>query len=487
MTPENKEIRVRFAPSPTGRFHIGGARVALNNFLFSRHNKGKFILRIEDTDKERSKKEFEQEIYESLRWLGIEWDEGPVSFSGEEKEVGEYGPYRQSERSHIYKKYLEKLLAEKKAYFCYCTKEELEAQKSAMIADGLVPKYTGRCRNLTSPPKGKEPQTIRFIIPQTKIEFKDLIRGKVVFDTFNFGDIVIAKDLESPLYNFAAVVDDYEMKITHIIRGEDHISNTPKQILIQKALGFSEVVYAHLPLILSPDRKKLSKRFAETSLLSYRDEGYLPEALINFLILLGWHPKEEKEIFSLEELIQEFDLKRVQKSGAIFNEEKLNWLNGKYIRSLTSEEILKRVKPFLDKANISAQDDFILKIINIEKERMKTLKDIINLGKFFFKLEDYDASLLIWKNTPKEKIKEVLEKIYNIFKEIKDSEFNKINVGAKLTEIINLNNYSRGEVFWPLRVALSGQEASPDPLDILDVLEKNETLKRIEIALNKLK
>ena len=483
----NKEVRVRFAPSPTGRFHIGGARVALNNFLFSRHNKGKFILRIEDTDKERSKKEFEQEIYESLRWLGIEWDEGPVSFWGEEKEVGEYGPYRQSERSHIYKKYLEKLLAEKKAYFCYCTKEELEAQKSAMIADGLVPKYTGRCRNLTSPPKGKEPQTIRFIIPETKIEFKDLIRGKVVFDTSNFGDIVIAKNLESPLYNFAAVVDDYEMKITHIIRGEDHISNTPKQILIQKALGFPEVAYAHLPLILSPDRKKLSKRFAETSLLSYRDEGYLPEALINFLILLGWHPKEEKEIFSLEELIQEFDLKRVQKSGAIFNEEKLNWLNGKYIRSLTSEEILKRVKPFLDKANISAQDDFILKIINIEKERMKTLKDIINLGKFFFKLEDYDASLLIWKNTSKEKIKEVLEKIYNIFKEIKDSEFNKINVGAKLTEIINLNNYSRGEVFWPLRVALSGQEASPDPLDILDVLGKNETLKRIEIALNKLK
>jgi len=483
----NKEIRVRFAPSPTGRFHIGGARVALNNFLFSRHNKGKFILRIEDTDKERSKKEFEQEIYESLRWLGIEWDEGPVSFWGEEKEVGDYGPYRQSERSHIYKKYLEKLLAEKKAYFCYCTKEELEAQKSAMIADGLVPKYTGRCRNLTSPPKGKEPQTIRFIIPETKIEFKDLIRGKVVFDTSNFGDIVIAKNLESPLYNFAAVVDDYEMKITHVIRGEDHISNTPKQILIQKALGFPEVAYAHLPLILSPDRKKLSKRFAETSLLSYRDEGYLPEALINFLILLGWHPKEEKEIFSLEELIQEFDLKRVQKSGAIFNEEKLNWLNGKYIRSLTSEEILKRVKPFLDKANISAQDDFILKIINIEKERMKTLKDIVNLGKFFFKLEDYDASLLIWKNTSKEKIKEVLEKIYNIFKEIKDSEFNKINVGAKLTEIINLNNYSRGEVFWPLRVALSGQEASPDPLDILDVLGKNETLKRIEIALNKLK
>jgi glutamyl-tRNA synthetase len=486
MTPENKEIRVRFAPSPTGHFHIGGARLALNNFLFSRYNNGKFILRIEDTDKERSKKEFEQEIYESLRWLGIEWDEGPVSFSGEEKEVGDYGPYRQSERSHIYKKYLEKLLEEKKAYFCYCTKEELEAQKAAMEADGLIYKYNGHCRNLKTPPPGRNPQTIRFVMPETKVEFKDLIRGKVVFDSSNFGDIVIAKDLESPLYNFAAVVDDYEMKITHVIRGEDHISNTPKQILIQKALGFPEVTYAHLPLILSPDRKKLSKRFAETSLLSYKEEGYLPEALINFLILLGWHPKDEKEIFSLNELIKEFDLKRVQKAGAIFNEEKLDWINGKYIRNLPSEEILKKVKPFLLKENISAEDNFILKIINIEKERMKTLKDVLNLGKFFFKLEDYDANLLIWKNTPKEKIKQILEKIYNIFKEMKDSDFNKFNASEKLTEIINLNSYSRGEVFWPLRVALSGLSASPDPVEILDVLGKNETLKRIEIALNKL-
>jgi glutamyl-tRNA synthetase len=487
MESSKKEVRVRFAPSPTGHFHIGGARLALNNFLFSRKNQGKFILRIEDTDKERSSPEFENEIYESLRWLGIEWDEGPVSFSGENKETGDYGPYRQSERKEIYKKYLQKLLDEKKAYYCYCTKEELEAQKQAMIADGLPPKYSGRCRNLTEPPKDKTPQTIRFIVPAVKVEFKDLIRGKVSFDTSQFGDIVIAKDLESPLYNFAAVVDDYEMKITHVIRGEDHISNTPKQILIQKALGLPELTYAHLPLILNPDRSKLSKRFAETSLLSYRDEGYLPEALINFLILLGWHPKDDKEIFSLEELIQEFDLNRVQKSGAIFNEDKLNWINAKYIKNMSIEDLFYKVKPIILQSGLDGNDEFILKILKLEKERMKTLKDIINLGMFFFKLdESYDPSLLIWKETPKEKIKEILIKIYDLLNKLNDIEFEKSMIFNKLTEIINLYGYSRGEVFWPFRVALSGLKSSPDPTEICEILGKNESLYRLKIALNKL-
>ncbi|MCX7589480.1 MAG: glutamate--tRNA ligase [Patescibacteria group bacterium] len=486
INTQNK-VRVRFAPSPTGHFHIGGARVALNNFLFARHNNGKFILRIEDTDPERSKKEFEKEIYESLRWLGIKWDEGPVSFENDNQKVGEYGPYRQSERREIYKKYLQKLLDEKKAYWCYCTKEELEAQKNAMIADGLIPKYPGHCRNLTNPPLNKKPQTIRFVMPETKVEFKDLIRGKLVFDTTQFGDIVIAKDLESPLYNFAAVVDDFEMKITHVIRGEDHISNTPKQILLQRALGFPELIYAHLPLILNPDRSKLSKRFAEVSLLSYKEEGYLPEALINFLILLGWHPKDDKEIFSLEELIKEFDLNRVQKAGAIFNEEKLNWINSKYIKNLDLNELLIKVKPFFLKENIIASDDFILKILKIEKERMKTLKDIISLSKFFFELEDYNPKILIWKNGTLEKTKEILEKLYNTLQLLNESDFEKTMLFNKLTEIINLGNYSRGEVFWPLRVALSGRESSPDPTEIAEILGKEKSLERIKIAINKLK
>jgi glutamyl-tRNA synthetase len=485
MDKNLEKVRVRFAPSPTGHFHIGGARLALNNFLFSRHHGGKFILRIEDTDKERSKKEFEEEIYQSLRWLNIEWDEGPVAFSGENKEIGEYGPYRQSERTSIYKKYLEKLLNEKKAYWCYCSKEELEAQKAAMIADGLPPKYLGHCRNLTSTPPNKTPQAIRFIVPETIVEFKDLIRGTVKFDTSQFGDIIIAKDLESPLYNFAAVVDDYEMKITHIIRGEDHISNTPKQILLQKALGFESPVYAHLPLILAPDRSKLSKRFAETSLLSYQKEGYLSKALINFLILLGWHPKEDKEFFTLEELIKEFDIKRVQKAGAIFNEEKLKWFNSQYINKLSLEELLIKVKPFLAEAQIEASDDFILKVLKLEQPRLKTLKDILTTGKFFFKLEDYDKNILIWKNSNIEKTKEVLEKIYDAFLKIEKDNFHNAVILNKLNDLI-AKGYSRGDVFWPLRVSLSGQVASPDPLEIIEVLGKEETLHRIKIALNKL-
>ncbi|MGB9608798.1 MAG: glutamate--tRNA ligase [Minisyncoccia bacterium] len=486
MDSSKKEVRVRFAPSPTGHFHIGGARLALNNFLFAKKNGGKFILRIEDTDKERSKKEFENEIYESLRWLNIKWDEGPVSFDEQNNEVGEYGPYRQSERKEIYKKYLQKLLDEKKAYWCYCTKEELEAQREVMLADGLVPKYSGRCRALTEPPKNKRPQTIRFVVPETKVEFKDLIRGKVSFDASQFGDIVIAKNLESPLYNFAAVIDDYEMKITHVIRGEDHISNTPKQILIQKAFGFPETIYAHLPLILNPDRSKLSKRFAETSLLSYRENGYLPEALVNFLILIGWHPKDNKEIFSLEELIHEFDLSRVQKAGAVFNEDKLNWINSKYIKNLSLNDLLLKTKPFFLKANLNASDDFILKILKIEQERMKTLKDAVDLSQFFFKLNDYDYNLLLWKNTSKEKTKEILEKIYQTLEMLSDEEFEKSMILNKLTEIINLYGYSRGEVFWPLRVALSGLESSPDPTEISEILGKKESLNRIKIAINKI-
>lgn len=485
MSHKVGNIRVRFAPSPTGHFHIGGARLALNNFLFARHHNGKFILRIEDTDKERSKKEFEEEIYESLMWLKIEWDEGPVAFSGENKEVGEYGPYRQSERKHIYKKYLEKLLKEKKAYWCYCTKDELEAQKAAMIADGLPPKYIGHCRNLISPPANKTPQAIRFVVPETIVEFKDLIRGSVKFDSLQFGDIIIAKDLENPLYNFAAVIDDYEMKITHVIRGEDHISNTPKQILLQKALGFESPIYGHLPLILAPDRSKLSKRFTETSLLSYKDDGYLSEALVNFLIFLGWHPKDNREIFSLEELIKEFNIKDVQKAGAIFNEEKLKWFNSQYIKNLSLEELLSKVKPFLEKANIKADDDFILKVLKLEQTRIKTLKDILNTAKFFFELGDYDANILVWKNSTKEKTKEVLKKIYESFEKIEKENFHNAVILNKLNELIT-NGYSRGEVFWPLRVALSGQEGSPDPLEIIEVLDKEETLKRIKIALNKI-
>ncbi|MEK7174396.1 MAG: glutamate--tRNA ligase, partial [Patescibacteria group bacterium] len=322
--PQNKqsEIRVRYAPSPTGHWHVGGVRVVLYNWLYARKTGGTFIVRIEDTDQERSKREFELEIFDSLRWLGLDYDEGPIWTKKENgattsSEKGEYGPYHQSERRDIYRNYLTQLTEKGRAYYCYCTKEDLEAERQLLSAQGLPPKYGGHCRNLTSPPVGKKPETIRFRIPETVVKFHDLIRGDVSFDASLFGDIVIAKDLDNPLYNFAVVVDDELMHISHVIRGEEHLSNTPKQILFQKALGFRAPEYAHFPLILNPDRSKMSKRYGETTLSGYRDTGYLPEAMVNFFLLQGWHPKDNREVMTPHEAAELFEFKDVQKTGAV--------------------------------------------------------------------------------------------------------------------------------------------------------------------------
>jgi glutamyl-tRNA synthetase len=457
---ENK-IRVRIAPSPTGPLHLGTVRTALFNWLFAKNQGGTFILRIEDTDLERSHQKYEKDILENLQWLGLAWDEGP---------------YRQSERLDIYEKYIKKLLKEEKAYYCFCSKEELETDRQAMLSQGLQPKYSGRCRN-NKKPDSKKPSVIRFQMPETEVIFNDLIRGKVKFNAGLIGDIVIAKDLRTPLYNLAAVVDDFEMKISHVIRGEDHISNTPKQILLQKTLEFDEPLYAHLPLILSPDRQKLSKRYLETSINDYREEGYLPEALINFLALLGWHPEKDREIFSLEELIKEFSLKRVQKGGAAFNLEKLNWLNSQYLMVLKNEELLERLKNFIPEAWLKNQD-FLLPIIQIEKERAKKLTDFPKLIDFFFELPDYPVNLLIWEKTSKENTLANLQSIFSILKEPTDDSRNKIMTLAVAQ--------GRGEILWPLRVALSGQVASPGPLEIIEILGREKSLKRLEIAIKKL-
>ncbi|MEK9135451.1 MAG: glutamate--tRNA ligase [Patescibacteria group bacterium] len=322
------EIRTRFAPSPTGNLHIGSARTALFAFLFARNKNGKFILRIEDTDKERSRPEYEKDIIESLKWLGINWDEGP---------------FRQSERLEIYEKYTKKLLEENKAYYCFCSEEELEAQRQDQQSRGEAPKYVGACRNLSKEEvekklKEKKSPVIRFKIEPEKIKFKDTIKGEAEFDMGLVGDIVIAKNLRQPLFALAGVIDDFEMNISHVIRGNDHFTNTPKQILLQRALGFPQPEYGHFPMILAPDRSKMSKRDGATAVSDFKKEGYLPEALINFIAFLGWNPGGEKEIYSLDELIKSFSLKRVQKSGAIFNIQKLDYLNGFYIRQLSSEK-----------------------------------------------------------------------------------------------------------------------------------------------------
>ncbi len=485
---DSETVRVRFPPSPTGHWHLGGARTALFNWLFARQKGGAFVLRIEDTDRERSSEEYEIEIVESLKWLGLDWDEGPEWTRKNGKwhatTRGEFGPYRQSERTDIYRKYLEKLLGDGKAYFCYCTSDELEAQRNAMQGAGLAPKYSGRCRNVAHPPDGKRPTVIRFKTPETIVEFKDVIRGTVKFDASLFGDFVIAKDPESPLYNFAVVVDDELMRITHVIRGEDHIPNTPKQILLARALGFELPTYAHLPLILAPDRKKLSKRYMETSLLDYRKEGYLPEGIINFLSLLGWHPKDEREILSKEDLIKEFDLRRTQKAGAVFLEEKMGWLNAQHLRRMSADEIALRLAPHLEERGITADKNFLLRVVEAERERSKTLSDFLSLGGFFFELPPYDAGLLVWKDQAPRDTKAVLDETAALLRWLSPESFTEETLRGALTPLIQ--RHGRGGVLWPVRAAVSGLAASPDPLLIAAILGKEETIRRIEIASKKL-
>ena len=463
-----KEIRVRIAPSPTGFLHVGTARAALFNYLFAKRNNGKFILRIEDTDIERSEKRFEQDIIESLKWLGIPWDEGP---------------FRQSDRIETYTKYLKNLLKENKAYYCFCSEEELEAVRQDQLSRGLAPKYNGKCHNL-SPEEIKKcqennkPSIIRFRTRQEKISFTDLIRGKIEFDSSLIGDFAIAKDLNTPLYNFAVVVDDFEMKISHIIRGEDHIPNTPKQILIQEALGFPQPEYAHLPLILGPDKSKLSKRHAAVSVSNYLQEGYLPEALINFMAFLGWNPGTDEEIYSLNTLAQEFSLDRVQKAGAIFNIKKLDYLNGLYIRQKPLDELTELCQPYLPKA----EKIFLKKIVGLHQERLKKLSEIKEFTDFFFQDKlNYDKELLRWRENDDEKMAGSLDKLDKLLSEISERNWAKETLEKILMQEAEKMG-DRGLVLWPLRVALTGKKASAGPIEIAEILGKEKTLTRLREA-----
>ena len=465
-TKNTTEIRVRIAPSPTGHLHVGTARTALFNWLFARHHGGKFILRIEDTDLERSEKKFEDNIIEGLKWLGLDWDEGPV---------------RQTDRLEIYEGHLKKLLEIGKAYFCFCTKEELDAEREHMMKDGIAPRYSGKCSKL-SPEEAMQkkekqvPAVIRFRVPEETVEFADIIRGQVSFDGSLIGDIVIAKDIRSPLYNFAVVVDDADMKISHVIRGEEHLANTPRQIFIQQALGLPMPTYAHLPLILNPDRSKMSKRFSATAIQEYKDQGYLADALINFIALLGWHPKDDQEILSREELAQKFDLERVQKGGAVFDVDKLDWLNAQYIKKMPAKDLAAAIGIKSDAAG--------LKIIELSRERMKKLSDFKEVAAFFHELPDYDAKMLVWKKSSLQAALENLQSLEALATKLDDGDFYK----AKLEEVIMplAEERGKGDVLWPFRVALSGQEASPGPFEIADALGKKETLRRVQIAIDKL-
>ena len=461
-------IRVRIAPSPTGPMHIGTARTALFNWIFAKKNKGQFLLRIEDTDKERSKKKFEESILSGLEWLGLDYAEEPI---------------RQSERGDIYKNYINKLLDSGDAFYCHHTKEELDKEKEEQANNKEAPRHA--C-NQKSGIKSHESSIIRFKNSGSKVVFKDLVRGEIEFDTELLGDFSIAKSEDSPLYNFAAAIDDYEMKISHVIRGEDHISNTPKQILILEALGLDIPEYAHLPLILGEDKSKLSKRHGATALFDYKDMGYLPDAIFNFLAFLGWNPGGDQEIMSRKEIVSKFSLEGIQKSGAVFDINKLDWINGEYIRKMPLDDLTKLCEPHLPKSSVSD----LKKIVALEQPRMKKLSEIGESTEFFFKDRlEYDSDLLKWKDMSNKELAEVLGKLEKILDKIKEGDYTK----EKLEEILmphaeemaprdSRGKVDRGKMLWPLRAALTGRKASPSPFEVMDVLGKEKSLTRLREA-----
>lgn len=379
----DNEIRVRIAPSPSGNLHVGTARTALFNYLFAKNKGGKFILRIEDTDTERSEEKYVRNIFDSLKAMGLNWDEGPDI-------DGNYGPYKQSERLDIYKKYAEKLVKSGQAYYCRCTPEELEEEKKLAAKEKRDFIYSGKCKNLSPEEidnfiaEGGKP-VLRFAMPGKKLKFKDLIKGELAFDTNLSGDFVIMKSNGIPAYNFAVVVDDTEMKISHVIRGEDHISNTPRQIAIYEALGAEIPKFAHLGMILAPDKSKLSKRHGATAVSEFIEQGYLPEAFVNFLTLLGWSSPDGKEIMPLSEITEKFDIDRISGTPSVFEVDKLDWMNGQYIRALPVAELTEKLKPYLRNYDLSVYSQQQLEImINAVKEPLVKLSDVTDATNYFF-------------------------------------------------------------------------------------------------------
>jgi len=488
-------VRVRFAPSPTGELHIGGTRTALFNWLFARHRKGKFILRIEDTDILRSKNDLSQSVIENLKWLGLDWDEGPEA-------GGDYGPYFQSQRLQIYKKYAHKLLKEGKAYLCYCTQEELEERKRERQKESKPPKYDGRCRNLSEEKRKHFEEegrraVIRFKVPQEGITYvEDLLRGKVSFENKLIGDFVILKSDETPTYNFANVIDDTLMKITHVIRGDDHLSNTPRQNLIYQALNFQNPQYAHLSMILGKDGAKLSKRHGATSVSYYRKKGYLPWAVVNYLALLGWSTPDSQQLFSKEELIEKFSLERVGKNPAVFDIKKLEWMNGEYIRRMEPEEvasllIASLLIPYLKEKGLIKEKaepkerEMVRKIAQMEQERLKVLSEITDLADFFFEKDFIYDPEVVEKRLNKEYVPFLLKKIKKEIKEL--TSFTEEELENLLRDLAKKFSLSTGEVFHPLRVALTGRAKGPGLFELATALGREEVLRRIDRTLAMLK
>ncbi len=465
-------IRVRFAPSPTGCLHIGGVRTALFNWLFARHNNGVFVLRIEDTDQTRSTDESIQAIIEGMKWLGLDWDEGP---------------YRQTERMHIYKEHVEKLLQEDKAYHCYCTPEELEERRKQALAEKRIPKYDGRCRELKNPVPGKQP-VVRFKMPlQGETVVDDHVKGRIVFENTQLDDLIIMRSDGWPTYNFCVVVDDATMNITHVIRGDDHLNNTPRQIQLYNACGYKSPEFAHLPMILGHDKTRLSKRHGATAVTAYKDMGYLPEALVNYLVRLGWSYKDQ-EVFSREELIEKFSLEHVGKSAAVFNPEKLLWLNSHYITNMDQKEIVSRLRPYLITDGLIKEDTFIDeswigKVIASLKERCRTLIEFTSAARYFFS-EDVETDPEAAKKFLIPGNRGVLEEVLKGMESL--PAFSETDIDNIFKTIMADRGIKMGQVAQPVRVALTGRTVSPGIFEVIDILGKDKVSRRLRTAIDKI-
>jgi len=472
----NTKVRTRIAPSPTGIAHVGTAYIALFNYAFALQHGGDFIIRIEDTDRQRFVEGAEQVIYDSMKWLGIPYAESPEN-------GGPYAPYRQSDRLEVYHKYAEELIEKGQAYYCFCTPEELDVMRKEQQKAGKLPMYDGRCKHIPLEEAKKRAQTEKYVVrlnmPDTgKSQWHDLIRGDIEFENILVDDQVLLKSDGFPTYHLAVVIDDHLMQITHIMRGEEWISSTPKHLVLYDFFGWEKPQYAHMPLLRNPDHSKLSKRKNDVSITSYMQKGYLPEALLNFLALLGWsHPKHE-EVFSLENFLENYTIDRMQKTGPVFDVNKLNWLNGVYIREkLSSEELVKRLQPFIP---ADFPSDLLEKVLPLIRERLVVLADFSSLTEFFYKDFEIHKEQLLVKKVDDETLRTQLNETIAVLKDV-DWSLQKIEVVVR--ELQEKHDWKKSQFFMMVRVAVTGKTATPPLFETMEVLGKEKTLERLNNAL----
>ncbi|MFP4515119.1 MAG: glutamate--tRNA ligase [Parcubacteria group bacterium] len=477
-----KEIRLRFAPSPTGSLHIGGLRTALFSYVIAKSQNGKLILRIEDTDQAREVEGAKKHLIDILTWSGVYFDEGP-------HKVGNYGPYIQSERKDIYKKYADRILESGHAYHCFCSSERLAEMRKKQQENKEAPRYDRHCRDLSKEEvqekiANNQSYVIRQKMPlEGEVKVKDELRGEICFKASDLDDQVLIKSDQMPTYQFASVVDDHLMEISHVSRGEEWIPSFPKNVLLYQAFNWEVPKFIHLPLILNKEGGKLSKRQNDVAVEDYKDQGYLPAALLNFSILLGWHPKGDNEIMSLEEIIEAFKIEDMQISPAVFDREKLDYFNAYYLRQLSPESLLEKAKPHLKDYHLK-DDSYLQKILLLEQNRIKKLDELPELIDFFFQDElNYEDDLLVWKKSTKEETKLYLREMYEFLNKIEADNWSEKYLEETIINFLKNNNKKLGDYLWPLRVALTGKKNSPGPFEVAAILKKETSLKRIEKAI----